>query len=83
MTSHRRTLAALATGLLAVLTALPFAAASGSGVPERDERLRCACIEGRLDRVQRELRTGYDAKRGRRLKERQRVLEDQRKTECR
>jgi hypothetical protein len=83
MTSHRGTRTALATALLALLAALPFAAAFGSEVPERDERMRCACLEGRLDRVQRELRTGYDSKRGRRLKERQRVLEDQRRTECR
>jgi hypothetical protein len=83
MTSQRKILAAFATAVLAVLPAVPFAVASGSDVPERDERLRCACLEGRLDRVQRELRAGYDARRGRRLKERQRVLEDQKKTECR
>ena len=76
MTSRHR------VALLAVLS-LATVVASASGVPERDERLRCACLEGRLDGVQGKLRAGYDAKRGRKLKERQRQLEDQKKSECR
>lgn len=50
---------------------------------ERNERLRCACVEGRLDRVQDELRGGYKAARGKRLKARQKELEDERRRECR
>jgi hypothetical protein len=59
---------------------LPCAAIAAQ---ERDERQRCACLEGRLDHLQSELRAGYTARRGRRLKERQRDLEEQRRKVCR
>ena len=83
MHTHRKSLPIVSALVFCTLTLLAQRSAMASGVPERDERMRCACLEGRLDRVQRDLRTGYDAKRGRKLKERQRVLENQRKTECR
>jgi hypothetical protein len=49
----------------------------------RDERQRCACLEGRLDQVQSQLRRGHSATRGQRLKDRQAALEEQRRRECR
>jgi hypothetical protein len=83
MYTPRKLLPIVSALVFFALTLLAQQSSVASGVPERDERLRCACLEGRLDRVQHDLRTGYDAKRGRKLKERQRVLENQRKTECR
>jgi hypothetical protein len=80
---NRKPLSGVWVLAICALAMLPERSSVASGVPERDERMRCACLEGRLDRVHRELRSGYDAKRGRKLKERQRALEEQKKTECR
>lgn len=78
MTSRGGCFPALAALLLAAVFAPPTV-----GAPELDEKARCARIDARLDRLQSELRAGYTAKRGRKLKELQRVLEEQRRTECR
>jgi hypothetical protein len=46
MSSRQRFTLLIATTVLAVLAGLSVNVGKASGVPERDERLRCACLEG-------------------------------------
>lgn len=48
-----------------------------------DRETDCAEIRFKLREIQDQLRAGYTAKQGRRLRERQRQLEERRRRECR
>jgi hypothetical protein len=74
----------MAKGIILLLIALaPLAPLAAWPAAVKDERQRCACLEGRLDHVESELRRGHSATRGKRLKERQAALEEQRRRDCR
>jgi hypothetical protein len=52
-------------------------------VAAADRETDCAEIRSKLREIHSQLRAGYGAKQGRRLRERQRQLEERRRRECR